>query len=286
MALSCETNLKNVGASACKKFPTALAGFIKTPLNFTIPIASILTASEWQDAIVAAAGVRVHMFPESFDYTNESEEPQRQTSSTGKQRTVRVGEYRFRFLFDVNLEQHKAIYSHIGSAGRIFFIDSNKKLIFTTTDEVNARGFLLGEFQPEKAQFGTGSEISVSPVYLTLQDNTEFDVNGQQVEFASQFAALNPLTDVKLAQVGTASATAITVSVKSALDEVGIVGLIQADFNLTGVGGSPSGVTDNNDGTYTIAGTGMGSGNIDLVAADQLSITAYESSGPVAITVT
>lgn len=284
--LDCITNVKNIGASACKKFPQGLAGFIKTPLDFTISASNAAVTSNWQDAIVAAAGVRIFLFPEAFDYSNESEEAQRQTSGLGKQRQVRVGEYRFRFLFDINLEQHKSIYSHLGTAGRIFLIDTEKKLIGTSTDGgTTLKGFLLGQFSPEKAQLGDGSNISTSPVYIALSDNTELDVNGVQIDFSTQFAALNALTDVNLLEVGSSSATTVVVSVKSALDNVGVVGLVIGDFNLTGLGGSPSGVVDNADGTYTISGTGFTSGNVDLVSSDNLTITAYESTGAVAITI-
>jgi len=62
--------------------------------------------------------------------------------------------------------------------------------------------------------------------------------------------------------------------------------LVLADFNLAGIGGTPSGVTEPlGDGVYEIAGSTFTTGSVDLVSAGALTIQAFESSGPVAITV-
>lgn len=286
MALDCITDVQNVGASACKQFPQAIESFIKTPLGFTISAADAADVANWQDAVLLDPANRIHVFPLAHDFENLSEEATRSASNLGKEVTVRQGQYRFRLLFRENLELHKAIYSHLGSAGRLFLIDVNKKLIGTSDDDgVTLKGFMLDQFAPEKIQLGDGSTPSLSPVYVTLTNNEELDVNGQQIRFSSQLIALKPLLNVKLAVVGNPLATGFTVSVKSALDNVAIVGLVDADFvRADGIAGSVFG-TDNGDGTYTFTGAGLTTGTITLADPDALTIQAYEAANVLTVTI-
>lgn len=285
MALDCITDEANVGASACKQFPQALESIIKTPSDFTITAADAADVANWQNAVVEAAGARIHVFPLAYDFENLSEEATRSSSNLGKEVTTRLGQYRFRLLFRENLELHKAIYSHLGSGGRVFLIDINKKLISTSDDDgVTLKGFSLDQFMPEKIQFGDGSTPSLSPVYISLSNNEELDVNGHQIKFSTQLIALKPLIDVKLAVVGAPSDTTVVISVKSALDNTPVKGLLTADFVET-LGGSAITWVDNGDGTYTGTGTTLTTGTIDLRAADLLTVKAYESTGPVTVTI-
>ena len=285
MALDCLTDVQPVGASACKQFPQALESIIKTPLDFTIPAADAADVTVWQDAVLAPAASRIYPFPLAYDFENLSEEATRASSNLGKEVTVRLGQYRFRLLFRENLEIHKAIYSHLGSAGRVFLIDINKKLIGTSDDDgVTLKGLLLDQFMPEKIQFGDGSTPSLSPVYMSLTNNEEIDVNGVQIRFNSQLIALKPIVDVKLTTIGTPSATQVQLSVKSVYDNVGVKGLVLVDF-LETLGGGVLTMTDNLDGTYTFAGTAITSGTVTLRAADLLTVKAYEASNVLQVTI-
>ena len=168
------------------------------------------------------------------------------------------------------------MYSHLGSGGRIFLIDINKKLIGTSDDAgVTLKGFTLDQFMPEKVQFGDGSTPSLSPIYYTLANNEELDINGVQLRFNTQLLAIKALTNVRLAQVGSLTSTTFTVSVKSVLDNVGVRGLVTVDFIETMGGGAITWV-DNGDGTYTATGTSLTTGTVALRAADLLTVKAYE----------
>lgn len=285
MALDCITDQSNVGVSACKQFPQAIEGFIKTPLDFTITAANAASASNWQDAIVDDAANRVHLFPLAYDFENLSEEATRSSSNLGKEVTTRLGQYRLRNLFRENLEMHKAMYSHLGSGGRIFLIDINKKLICTSDDDgLTLKGFTLDQFMPEKIQFGDGSTPSLSPIYYTLANSDELDVSGFQMRFNTQLLALKALVNVKLEVVGSPSSSSVTISVKSILDNVGVKGLLTADFVET-LGGGAITWTDNGDGTYTGAGTSLTTGTVNLRAANLLTVRAFESTGAVTVTI-
>lgn len=285
MALDCITDMENVGASACKQFPQAFESFIKTGLDFEMPVADMADPTKWQDAILAGKATRIYLFPLAYDFENVSEEAQRASSNLGKEVTTRLGQYRFRSLFRENLEMHQAMYSHLGSAGRLFPIDIAKKLMFTSDDGgVTGKGFTLDQFMPEKIQFGTGSEPSLSPIYYTLANSDELDVNGYQIKFNAQLLAIKALVDVKLTASDT-SATGFTITVKSIYDNVGVNGLVTADFVKTGgvasaVFGTPAG-----NGVYPFTGVGLTSGTVDLRAANLLTVKAYESNGPVTVTI-
>jgi len=283
MALDCAEDLQNVGRSACKKLPQAFKGFIKTPLGWSLPANA--TLQDWQDAILALTN-RIYLFPDAYDFEQQSEETVFAQSGLGKQVFVRQGEYRFRIMFQENLELHKAMYSHLNSGGGILPIDLENKLIYCdpADDGDTIKGFTLNNFIPEKMQFGSGSEPSVSPIYFSLKDSNEFDKFGFQLDFSDILLNLVPLTTVKLAIVGTPTDTEIQVSVKSKLDNVALLALVQAHFVVST--GSVSGVTDaNEDGTYVIVGTGFTSGTVNLVSAPALSVPGFESAGAVAFTV-
>lgn len=286
MALDCITDVQNIGASACKQFPQAIESIIKTPLDFEITAVDAADVANWQAAVVLPAAQRIHVFPLAYDFENLSEEATRASSNLGKEVTIRLGQYRFRLLFRENLEIHKAIYSHLGSAGRVFLIDVNKKLIGTSDDGgVTLKGFLLDSFTPEKIQFGDGSTPSLSPVYMALTNNEELDVNGQQIRFSTQLIALKPLVDVTLALVGNASATGFTVSVKSIYDNVGVLGLVAGDFVLGGGIAAAVFGTDNGDGTYTFTGAGLTTGTVTLDIASALGVQAYEANNTLTVTI-
>ena len=284
MALTCLDTKLNLGISECKKVPQLLKGMITTPKNYTITAANAATGTQWQTDLLLAAGARIVLWPQwAVNYENTSEEQQiQETPLTAI--GVRPGQYRFRFMFRENLELHKAMYSHRGSSGRVFLIDNENKIIGTSDDVgVTLKGLLLDNLLTEKLLFNTGSEVSMTPVGLYIADNTDLDVRGFMVEGTSFINSLIPLTSVVLAEVGTPTATEIIVSVKSALDNVPIIGLQTADFVVEN--GSVSGVTEpDSDGVYTIAGTTFTTGTVNLVTAATLTIQGYEGS-PITVTI-
>lgn len=284
--LDCSQALKNIGVSTCRKLPQAFESFIKTPGTFSMTAANAAIAANWQAEIVKPRATRSYQFPLAYDFENLSEEATRVSSNLGKEVQIRPGQYRFRNLFRENLEMHKAMYSHLGSGGGILPIDINKKLIYTSEDAGETlKPFTLDQFAPEKIQFDPAG-VSLSPIYWSLANNSELDEFGFQMQFNAQLIALKALVDVILAE-GTpaATATAFTVSVKSVLDNAGVVGLLDADFiRAGGISGSVFGA-DNGDGTYSFTGSGMTTGTITLRAANLLTVKAYEATNVASITI-
>ena len=283
MALTCLDTKLNLGVSECKKVPQLLKGMITTPGDYTITAVLSATGTQWQTDLLLTAGARIVLWPQwAVNYENISEEQvleETPLTAIG----VRPGQYRFRMHFRENLELHKGMYSHRGSSGRVFLIDNENKIIGTSDDSgVTLKGLLLDNLLTEKLFFNDGSAVSKTPVSIFLSDNTDLDVRGFMIEGTSFINSLIPLTSVNLVIQGTPTATEIIVSVKSALDNIPIIGLVTADFVVSE--GSVSGVTEPaSDGVYTIAGTAFATGTVNLVTAATLTIQGYEGS---AVTVT
>ena len=285
---TCTENKLNIGASECKKLPGLIKGMITTPENWSITAANAASQTNWQDAILAPKGTRIYLWPKWAVGMEDLSEEQIMEETPLTAIPVRAGQYRFRLMFRENLALHKAMYSHNNTAGRVFLIDNENKLIGTSIDEgVTLQGFLMDNLLVEKLKLGDGSVSSKTPIRFYLADNNELDANGYMIE-PNFLSSLLPLTTVK-PTVSAASATSITVSVKSILDSLPIIGLVAADFTLltaAGLAQTISGATEpNDDGVYVLTGSGWVTGTLNLKAASALTLVGYESQGTVAVTI-
>ena len=287
MALTCLDETKNLGASQCKKAPELLRRLISTPLDYTITAADAATVTQWQDDILLPAGSRIVLWPKGHVFEDVSSDEIREDTPLSSL-PVFPGQHRWRLSFKENLELHKAMYSHSGTSGRAFVIDHEGKIIGTSDDDgVTLKGFLLDELNVAKLKLNDGSVSTKTIATLYLTDNKELDENGFMIEGAGFLSGLASLLDVVLA-IDTPAATATNVffSVKSKLDNVPISGLVLADIddNLTGTAATLT-ETPAGSGIYDLAGAAFATGTIDLVAASALGIQAYESTGPLSVTI-
>ena len=180
------------------------------------------------------------------------------------------------------------MYSHRNSGGRVFLIDDENKLIGTSSDGgTTLKGFLLDTVLTEKLTFNDGTSVSKTGVNIYLSDNEELDMNGVQVDGSSFLSSLFPLTSCALEIVGTPSSTEIVVDVKSVLDNVPVSGLVVGDFVLNDAQTIDTAVEDSNvAGRYTLSGTGLVTGTLQLVAPSLLSIPQpFESESAVTVTI-
>lgn len=285
--LVCIESRKNIGFSQCKKFPQQLNGIITTSFDFKLTEEEAKTATAWQNAILAKKKNRIYYWPKVEMFENNSEDAVYEETSLGISK-VRDGRYQFRFMFEENLELHKAMFSHQGFNGRVFLIDQENKIIGTQNTDGDFQGFTLDLLNPEKIRFNDGSVSSKTPLYVSLADNLELDQNGAMVQ-GTFLRQLKRLTDAQLEIVGTPTSTEIVVDVKSALDLVSLLGLVVGDFVLLDSSGSAqtiSSITEdpNIEGRYTLTGTGLVSGTLDLADPDDLSIVGFDGI-PVTVTI-
>jgi hypothetical protein len=277
--LSCLNEKKNIGVSTCKRLPQQLKGFFLTPDNFELTLEEASSATALQDAIYAdQKRDRVYFYPLAVNMENLSEENIREETPLSIM-AVRDGRYRFRMMFQVGLPLHQAIFSHKNYEGRIILLDNNRELIFTQKANGNLAGFTLDLFDPEKLMFNDGSVASKSAVYFSLEDNLELDKDGKMVK-GDFFRSLNRLTDAALTIQGTPTATEIVVAVTNDLDGTPVLGLTDADFVLLDAAGAAQTIDTaaepNNDGVYTLTGTALVSGTLNLVGPSTISVQGFE----------
>lgn len=288
--MTCENTLQNIGASKCKKLPQMIKGIITTPENFSITAVAAATLAGWQTPILAASAERIYLWPKwAVGFENISSEEVREESPLASI-PVFPGQYRLKLHFRENLQLHKAMFSHNGNAGRCFLIDHELKIIGTSADGgTTLQGFQLDDLNVGNLMLNDGSASTKTPVSVYMTDSVELNQNGFMVDGSSFLNALQPLTTVDLAIVGTPTSSLVKVSVKSSIDEVPILGLVVGDWSLlTGAGAAQTitGVTEPaDDGVYHLAGTGLVTGTVNLKAASLLTIKGYESSGSVAVTI-
>lgn len=286
--LSCLSNQDNIGKSSCKKIPQQVKGMITTPADFKLAEGDAGTAASWQAAILNAnKRNRIYYWPTAVNIEALNEEAVYEETSLSTM-NVRDGRYRMRLSFQENLELHKAMFSHKNFQGRIFFIDNENKVIGTELSDGSFAGFTLDLLNPEKLFLNDGSAVTKSSIYISLQDNLELDRFGAQI--AGDFLrGLSRLTSASLEVQGTPTASEIVVDVKSALDNEPILGLVSGDFLLLDASGATQSITTVTESTtvegrYTLSGTSLVAGTLDLVSPDTLSVVGFEGI-PVTITI-
>lgn len=298
MADICETEpKKNLGVSKCDILPQVFAGMIETPLSFKLPAATAadpaLAKAALQTALKAGLATRIYKFPDFAGFENVSEDAIYEENALTDM-LVRAGKYRWRFSIAKNLCLHKAMFSHNSKGGdiRIFFYDIDGNLFGTELSDGSVAGFRVSLLNVEKLLISDGSVSTKSPIYVVLKDHKEIDKKG--VLFDGSFVGeLFPLTDVTLAveALPVITATDFYLSVKVACDGTPVSGLVLADFAVTNNAGAaqvPTAFEETSAGSgiyHFTKSTNFVDGYVNLVAAADLTIDAYESTAAVAINV-
>jgi hypothetical protein len=281
--MDCNVVKKNMGLVNCNKLPALIKGMIVTPQSFSVTEVQALLATTWQNAMIAEASDRIHLWPPFINMENISEEAVYEDLPLGYL-PVRDGNYRFRFSVRQNMCIHKAMFTHRTNAGRAFLFDTENQLIGTQDSEGNIRGLSIQLLHTEKMVFSDGSVSTKSPFVLALLDNKELDRDG--VLFDAGFVnSLDRIVQAKITIISTAD-DEIVADVAVECDGTPLSGLLAADFVLTDGDGdaqSISGATENN-GRYTLTGTGLVSGTLGLRDVTLLTVDYYEAD-EVAVTI-
>lgn len=285
MAIECFLVKKPLGLGNCPIMPGYYKQMITTKKDWFIPAETIAAGNAAILAFVQAAILAkdIYVWPQFFNNTPEPEETIYQSTPLGK-RKVRDGFYEWLINFSDSLCSHKAMYTHRATQGRIIFIDTDNQWSGTYDSSDNFYGLSVMMLNTEKMTPNTGSEVAMSPVRVTLADNLEFDRDGALLPVSS-FNTLNVLTEAKIT-VLEATDTEVTVFVTVACDGTPLEGLETADFVFLDADGVEQTITatEGEPGVYTLAGTGLESGTLDLAEPDVLTVKAYDGT-PVAVTI-
>jgi hypothetical protein len=290
-ALLGQENASNVGQKYAPKEDLARTlKVILTPKDFQFATQSDAeTESNWQDAFEQISS-RCFVLPYVYENEDNSEEAVRQDFPGGDTLEIRPGRYASRDKFHLSVSDMKKMASFNNKEWRMFKIDANGNIQGTSSDEVVFKGFELTEFNVEKMNQTIGDVKRLVPVYYKEREPSEWTDQPVVIQPLKLSASpwdprdLDGLTDVEIT-VNSSIATLIVVTVTAHLKGVLISGFDEvADWILTDAQ-TITGVTDNNDGTYDLAGSGLVTGTINLSASADLSQDGYESTGAQIVTV-
>lgn len=291
--MSCNTSTGNPGLKYCTNgnILNDPIGIIFANDSQSFTGANFELETPWQSAIKARS-----VFPimNIIDFVDNSTEPVYEDYPGGKRKLIRQGEYRFDVVLEVNECVKKELFNFTNFRGRVYFAyqgDSNGVIRGTSTDAGDTiKGARINQMTVLKETLPTKDASGKIMLQIDLENYKDLNQYDHAREMAWDIASLDSLTEVDLAQVGTASATAITISVLATCYGVGnpISGLAQADFTITGTG-TISDMSEDTAGNYTFVTVGLISGDtINLVTPPNISVSDLFilSSGAATATVT
>lgn len=305
------SSYQSLGTGGTKKDNSAVAisGIILTTSDFNF--ASMTNAVDVDNWIAGIKNKYVFPLFGLDSYEDQSTDATIYESPAQRRKLTRLGKKRFMFNFDLPLDTHQALQSYRNGDLRMFIVEEDGKVRFFNDGGV-VKGFTTSLVNPGKMKevAPTGDAPALTPLYIDLENYREWDENGDFFYPTWEAGNLEPLIPVNVTNsAGTigaaiaASSTAFTCKVGSndgwepatgAVKFVGIKGLVKADFVVTKTNGdnqdsAVNTVTDNGDGTYTFACTGLVSGFIDLVPVADRTITSsdlmVDSNGKCTVTV-
>lgn len=279
---------KNISISRCPDLPEQFKGMFTVPADFVLSTANAATTAllkvAFQAALKAGIANRIYFWPLLKNVESASEDAVYEDTPYSIS-AVRDGQYRWKMFFIESLCVYKKMFSHNATSGRVILFDSKGNL-FMTEVTGGYSGFTMAMLNVEKLLLNDGSVSSKIPVYIALEDPTEVSLSGALIA-GSSVRQLVRLKDVQLAIVGTPTATTIVVTVKTSCDDLPVNGLVVADFVLVTAAGASQTINSlaEVNGTYTLTGTGLVTGRLDLALPSVLSIDAYESEAFAVVTI-
>lgn len=290
--MSCETTVLSLAVSNCAEWPDMPKAFIETPNGFVIPKATAedpdLLKAFIQAAILDTPSLRVFVWPDFDTFDDVSEAKVRVNRPSGKTVPVRDGLKRFDIGYSISMCLHRAMFTHRRRNGRMIIILSSNKYLLNKRTDGDYQGYRISLLDTASLKLNTGAEPSTSPVFIELSDPNELDQHGYMVDASFQ-SELDILTDVTITQIS-GTTTVLKVTVLQTCDGTPVEGLVTLDFVVKKADGTSQTVTAaavaGSPGTYTLTGTALVTGTVNLVAPDALSIQAYDAGiTPTVVTV-
>lgn len=281
--MTCEEVIKkNLGLSRCK-LPAMLLGMITLPAGTEITAANFQSLAAWRSLTLNPYSTRAYLWPWFRSQENLSEETVYESTPLSTMK-VRDGRYQWRVSLKESLCLHTKLYTH-NSEGDVdvILIDVEGNFIGTVADSGNIKGFSIDLINAEKLLLSDGTVSTKTPIYISLRDNKEMDING--VMYKNTFAGqIYRITDVEITDVSHTLDDERVVDFKTACDGIGVTGLLAADIlvlNAAGVsvGAVTTAVEDANvPGRYTLtkANSFVVGGSVTLRAAASLTVKPYE----------
>jgi hypothetical protein len=267
----------------------AVRGIILVPKGYEIATDVLaLTKATWDATAVAIATSRTFLLPPADDIELTPIETEFKDTKFGGKKYVKSGQYGWNFMLELPYVIAQNLRAHNGGDYDVFLYDNNGTIVATSPNEVKIKGFSTQLIWVDDDKWSDGSSGHMCKVMLILKDNDEWNIRGWARKPSDW-----DVEDIKVVYSVEHTVTAIlgtgmTVSVivkggDPSKSKFQVNGLVVGDFLLktaAGVTVVPSGVTPNNDGTYTVAATLPNGGyTIGLVACASVSIAdvGYET---------
>ena len=293
--LDCSTNLLNSGGADCAFDPGAVIGYVLTPVDYEIE--SIVTANleaTWTSLINLAEGSRG--FPVIYDgylqaIAPTDDDPVFEDGLYGVRSKARDGNKRNTMTyFNLSPCITKAMKSYDNQIFRAFEITNNGYWLGYSSDGTKAQGFKVKFFAKHGQKPADDATGWKQTYYVDYVDPNEFDKNvifGKPTAF--DIKELEGIKNVYFTE-DSSGTSAIVVDVKGNCDNVGVSGLVTADFVLTldSTGAEVTvTVTESSTtlGRYSLAGTfAEAAHTLNLRQQPTMTTKGYESAGSIAIT--
>jgi hypothetical protein len=233
---------------------------------------------------------KIFILPFIYENEDNSEEAVMQDFTGGDSLQVRKGRYAERNRMHLSVSDMAKLASYKNKNWRMFKIDSNGYILGTTPDGTVMQGFELTTFDIEKMNNSAGDVKRLVPIFYKEREPDEWTDRPVALNVLGLSSNawdprdLDGLIDVELT-VNTAASTNINVTATAYLKGVALAGFDQVSDWVLAVGQTITGVTDNGDGTYDLAGTGLVSGTINLAEPEDLSQDGYKSTGAQTVTI-
>lgn len=266
-------------------------------------VADALDIGNWETNFKADQNDRWYPFPAIDKFEDKSTEDVYDDAYLSGTRFVENGKRQYTVMCDVNKYLALNLRGHnTGIKMRLFEIDESASIGGTSPDGTKFRGCQVLVRVGNQLPAAAGEKV-MTPITITHVDSSEWNDEGGIIEPINASPDWNPITDfdgvydVNLAQVGTATASEITVSVykksiATSNSKADVNGLVVGDFvakDSVGITVSITSSTPNGDGTYTLASSAAfeNGGSINLVACGIISLTniKIESTGVATIVI-
>lgn len=289
--LTCGTNAGNTGLQNCNENFGQWENFLLVNQGFEIDTqANALLEATYITAINAAKATRMYPLFENFNMEIDQEERVAEEGMAGKTETVREGKDRGTFIFrNIPFYNHKELRKHNNRTGlAVYIITSQGYILGRSVDGAKFLPLTLSDFYAGKRNISDGSNIDKSNVLIEFADAKQWNDDGVYVKpTAFDPLLLDGIKDVSIS--GTLGATTEVVTVVGASDGVGVIGLVDANFNLYD-DAAPTvpiavNATDNLDGTYTTVHASISGAHTMTLFVQPVGTNGYEAIDEINTTV-
>jgi len=246
--------------------------------------ADFLLEATWEDQINART-----IFPimNMKGFTDNSTDPTYFDYPNWDRKLINQGKYRFAFEYNVNECIKKELFDFQGFNQKIFFVYANNVIRGRTTDSgVTIKGMRVEVMNVNKQKQNPAGEVAMLVLDVDMKDYKDMNEYDYAMEMSWEVGELDGLTEVDLAANGAAGATAIPFTVYATCngESKPITGLVFTDIDTYS---GASSLTESGEGAYILVGTGMATGDLNLVDPDSLtdSDMFIISSGALSITI-